>query len=957
MAQSAINIRRLASTLLAILSVAGIGALPPQIVGGKSHPADSSVVNQPDASSGKRASLRATIENAPLQFIENRGQLDARVLYHVQAGDTTVYFTTQGVTFALAGLRQVARASGLVLPNLVKTPAASRWTVKLDFVAANPHARLVGQQPTQTRISYFIGRRDQWRTGLRSFGKLVYENLWPGIDLVYSGNGNRLKYEFVIRPGADPHRIKLAYRGATSVSLNSSGDLEVVTPLGGFQDDKPYSYQEVNGRRVEIATAFALEPKADEDRHIYGFRIASFDERKALVIDPVMLIFSGYIGGSGNDRALGITVGGDGGAYITGGTTSDALTFPVNAGPSFGGVQDAFVARLNPSGTGFIYCAYIGGADDDVGFDIAVDSDGSAYITGTTRSTESSFPVIGGPDLNQNGGGFDAFVAKVDASGTSLVYCGYIGGAGVDGGVGIALDSERNAYITGGTTSNEATFPVRTGPDLTYNGGLLFGDAFVAKVSGSGRGLVYCGYIGGTSEDSGIGIAVDSDGNAYIAGGTNSTEASFPVSAGPDTSYNGGVRDGFVAKVNATGTALDYCGYIGGASGDTCFRIAVDGAGNAYVAGETSSRESTFPVRVGPDKSYNGGTFLGDGFVAKVNHSGAELIYCGYIGGAGVDIAIDIAVDANGNAYITGGTTSGEGTFPLREGPDLTFNGGSFSGDAFVAKVNQTGSALDYCGYIGGDGDDLGYSIAVDGAGNAYVAGETGSAASSFPVLVGPASTYRGSIRDGFVAKLRFNASPVCSRARASIEMIWPPNHNLMAVSILGVSDPDGDPVTIRIDRILQDEPTNRLGDGDACPDAQGVGTSTAQLRAERNGNGNGRVYTIFFTATDGRGESCQGSVKVCVPHNKNAACVDEGPAFNSTVCSQDNRSVCSQRRFSTSIRSSKEASTRVKRIVRPSAVAVKPASTLPRPRATVVDRRVAKSKNWSRVSPAGWSM
>jgi hypothetical protein len=890
MKHSVTSIRHSLSFLLAAISLTGMIAiaLPPHIALSKSenHRLAAARPDRARADNAEPASPLSTIENAPLHFIENRGQVDSRVAYYVQGSDTTVYFASQGITFSLANARRVARNTGLVLPGLVKTAPSSRWAVKLDFIDANTDVTPVGQQPSQTQISYFTGRRDRWKTALSSFNKLIYENLWAGIDLVYGGDGNRLKYEFVVRPGADPNKIKLAYRGASSVKLNPSGGLDVLTPAGGFQDDKPYSYQEVSGQRIEIPTAYALESKAGEGRHVYGFHIASYDKSKPLVIDPVMLIYSGYVGGSDNDRVLGITVADDGSAYITGGTTSDALTFPVNAGPFFGGVQDAFVARLNPSGTGFVYCAYIGGSDDDVGFDIAVDGSGNAYIAGATGSAESSFPVIGGPDFSHNGGGFDAFVAKLNASGASLDYCGYIGGAGVDGGISIALDSGRNAYITGCATSNEATFPVLMGPDLTYNGGLLFGDAFVARVSASGAALDYCGYIGGSGEDAGIGIAVDSSGNAYIAGGTNSAQASFPVSIGPDTSYNGGLRDGFVAKVNATGAALGYCGYIGGASGDTCFSIAVDNADNAYVSGETSSTQSSFPVRIGPDLSYNGGTFLGDGFVAKVNQSGAGLVYCGYVGGAGVDVATGIAVDAAGNAYVTGGTTSTEASFPVSAGPDLSFNGGSFSGDAFVAKVNQTGSALELCGYIGGDGDDLAYSIAVDAAGDAYLAGETVSADSSFPVLTGPDSTYNGGVRDGFVAKIGSNSSPLCNQARPSITTLWPPDHAMVTVSILGVSNPDGDQVTVRIDRITQDEPTNGLGDGDVCPDALGIGTSTAQLRAERRGNGNGRVYTIFFTATDSRGGVCQGSVKTCVPHSQGGSCVEDSQALDAVTCS-----------------------------------------------------------------------
>ena len=241
-------------------------------------------------------------------------------------------------------------------------------------------------------------------------------------------------------------------------------------------------------------------------------------------------------------------------------------------------------------------------------------------MTGTTNSTEATFPVAVGPDLTHNGGFFppliviqDTFVAKVNAAGTALVYAGYIGGSNSEKASGIAVDSAGNAYVTGSTTSTEATFPVTVGPDLTYNGG---SEAFVAKVNATGTALVYAGYIGGSRGDSGYGIAVDSSGNAYVTGFTNSPETTFPVTVGPDLTYNGSDADAYVAKVNAAGTALVYCGYIGGAANDSGHGIAVDGSGNAYVAGNTLSSEATFPVTVGPYLAYNGS---GDAFVAKIS--------------------------------------------------------------------------------------------------------------------------------------------------------------------------------------------------------------------------------------------------------------------------------------------------------------------------------------------------
>jgi hypothetical protein len=378
-----------------------------------------------------------------------------------------------------------------------------------------------------------------------------------------------------------------------------------------------------------------------------------------------------------------------GNAYVTGDTLSSEATFPIVVGPilTFKGVRDAFVVKVNPTGTGLVYAGYLGGAGEDAGVGIAVDSVGNAYISGWTES--SDFPVHVGPSLTYHLFG-DAFVAKINPTGTGLVYAGYIGGAGDDDGGGIAVDSSGNAYITGGTGSTEATFPVVEGPDLTYNGGDL--DAFVAKVKADGTGLVYCGYIGGSALDGGGGIAVDSSGNAYITGGTGSTEATFPVVEGPDLTYNGGSFDAFVAKVKTDGNGLIYAGYIGGDNEDSSISIAVDGSGNAYIAGSTFSTEATFPVVEGPDLTHNGDLKL-DAFVAKVNVAGTALLYTGYIGGSDQDQGNGIAVDSAGNAYVSGITFSTEATFPTTVGPDLAFNGGVT--DAFVAKVGEADTSLE----------------------------------------------------------------------------------------------------------------------------------------------------------------------------------------------------------------------------------------------------------------------
>ncbi|MEK7755423.1 MAG: SBBP repeat-containing protein, partial [Acidobacteriota bacterium] len=670
---------------------------------------------------------------------------DARVQYYVQGRDTAVYFCADGVVVALSEPRKEEdRIQPAAFERGGELEQRRRWALKLEFVGARP-VRPEGVERTAAVVSYFKGRPEDWKTGLPTYASVVYRDLWPGIDLVYEGSQGRLKSNFIVHPGADVRQIGLVWRGPTDARVTDDGALHLETPLGGLSEEPPYTYQEIDGRRMEVAAGYDLAGRSG-DGWRYGFRVASYDRTRPLVLDPSMVVYAGYIGGLSTDAAYGIAVDTAGNAYVTGDTWSSEATFPVTVGPDLtynGDSYDAFVAKVNAAGTALVYAGYIGGSGGDFGASIAVDAAGNAYVTGFTMSSEGTFPVTVGPDPTYNGV-WDAFVAKVNAAGTALVYAGYIGGSAEEFGYGIAVDVAGNAYVTGETESAEATFPVAVGPDLTLNGRA---DAFVAKVNATGTGLVYAGYIGGSDPDGGHGIAVDAAGNAYVTGITYSSEATFPVTVGPDLTYNGDFRDVFVAKVNAAGTALAYAGYIGGSSSDFGYGIAVDAAGNAYVTGFTMSSEGTFPVTVGPDLSFNG---YRDAFVAKVNAAGTALVYAGYLGGSGGDYGQAIAVDAAGNAYVTGGTESTEASFPVTVGPDLTHNG---TWDAFVAKVNAAGTALVYAGYIGGSHTDWGRAIALDAAGNAYVAGDTASSEATFPVTVGPDLTSNGE-KDAFVAKI-----------------------------------------------------------------------------------------------------------------------------------------------------------------------------------------------------------
>ncbi|MDS4032118.1 MAG: IPTL-CTERM sorting domain-containing protein [Candidatus Contendobacter sp.] len=664
----------------------------------------------------------------PLSFIQNQGQAPAPIAWYVQRPGLNIAFMPQGQRLVLnQGQGEDARVQRL----------------DIDLVGAAPRAidTLIAAEGI---VSYFKGPKEHWKTGIPTAEAIVYRDAWTGIDVQYRGTGGQLESFYVVAPGADPDQIRLRYRGQDRLALADNGDLVLSVPGGELRETAPVLYQETDGQRVAVAGRYRL--LADGG---VGFEIAAYDRARPLIIDPV-LVYAGYIGGTAGEDGNGIAVDSDGNAYVTGNTSSDENTFPDTVGPDLthNGSLDAFVAKVNAAGTALVYAGYIGGAGNDFGRGIAVDSAGNAYVTGETQSNEASFPVtIGALDTTHNGGA-DAFVAKVNPAGTALVYAGYIGGAGSDVGRGIAVDAAGNAYVTGNTLSTEASFPVSGGPDLTHNGN---SDAFVAKVNAAGTALVYAGYIGGASGDFGQGIALDSTNNAYVTGYTTSTEATFPVTVGPDLTYNdsGGFNtDAFVTKVNAAGTALIYAGYVGGAGIDQGLGIAVDGANNAYLTGYTNSTQTSFPVTVGPDLTHNGGF---DAFVAKVSAGGASLVYAGYIGGANDDFGNGIAVSGAGSAYVAGYTGSTETSFPVLNGPDLSYNGNL--DDAFVAQINPAGSALIYAGYIGGTDRDQGHGIAVDSAGNAYVIGGTASTEASFPVLNGPDLSYNTGF-DAFVAKI-----------------------------------------------------------------------------------------------------------------------------------------------------------------------------------------------------------
>lgn len=686
-----------------------------------------------------------------VMFIQNGGQVAADVRFHIEGSDRSVYFRDDGVSFRL---REGACGPG--------------WTFRKEYVGSSS-VHPLGADPCRAVMSFFRGQPEDWVRGARTFGRIRYADLWPGIDLVYRGDLSRLKYEFVVAPGADPDRIAFLYRGIIDMTVESDGTLRIETAAGTLVDEKPFAYQPAGDRDVAVEMAYRVRRGPEADSFFLEFQLGPYDGSLPLIMDPSMLVYCGFIAGTVGSCGDAIAVDDEGYAYVAGKTKStEADAFPVVVGPDLthNGNDDVFIAKVTPDGKDLVYCGFLGGTSFEGANAVAVDSQGRAYVAGGTNSQPiDGFPVVVGPDLTFNGSPTrsDAFVARVSADGTTLEYCGYIGGRFGEAIHGIAVDSSGNAFVAGSTQSEEGTFPVSVGPDLTFNGATGDHDAFVAKVASDGSGLTYCGYVGGDDWDRARDIDVDAGGRAYLAGETQSSETGgFPVFVGPDLTYNGDQEDGFVACVAADGSGLEYCGFVGGEGNDGIRGIAVDrGTGSAYVGGYTHSDEATFPVIVGPDLTYN---FAIDMFVGKLLPDGTGFQYCGYVGGSATDNTEDtkhcLDIDLAGNAYLLGRTTSADGSLPLREGPDLTYNG---SADALVVKISPSGASVLYCGYLGGDDQDRPRAIAVDATGNAYVTGETRSNESTFPVVAGPDLTFN-SVIDAFVAKVpaEFSADAQC---------------------------------------------------------------------------------------------------------------------------------------------------------------------------------------------------
>lgn len=742
------------------------------------------------------ATLQSGYGKLPLSFEANHGQWDASVQFVTRGGGHALFLTPGEAVLSLrtAAVKDQRNRDRFTQHKPFDSPSPiSQSVVRMTFAGADAKAEMVGLEPLPGIVNYFIGDDpSKWRTNIPTYQKVAYKNLYAGIDLVYYGNQGHLEYDLVVTPGANPTQIMLAFDGAERIGVDDQGDLLLTLAPPSMETveqaaptlrlHKPVVYQrDQQGEKHLLEGTYVLNAATDakvvvlhprEPTQLVAFHVASYDANRPLIIDPV-LSWATYLGGSGEDVGHGIAVDTEGNAYVIGTTDTPGSGFPGTTSSliqhTFGGGRDAFITKLNSTGTALVYSTYLGGSGNDLGLGIAVDPAGQAYITGEAGS--SGFPGTTG-SLIQNtfgGGENDAFVTKLNPAGNALIYSSYLGGSGNDSGSGIAVDTAGNAYVTGRTNTPGSGFPGTASSLIqsTYAGSE---DAFVTKLNAAGTGIVYSTYLGDSGGDMGSGIAVDQAGQAYVTGSTNLPGSGFPGTAGsPIQSTPSDNGDAFVTKLNAAGTAILYSTYLGGSSIENGTGIAVDQAGQAYVTGATAS--PNFPGAAGsPIQDINAEI---DAFVTKLNAAGTALVYSTYLGGSREDEGYGIALDAGGNAYVTGYTFSPN--FPGTAGssiqPMLSGDGGY--PDAFVTKLNATGTAILYSTYLGGSGGDTGFEIAVNQVGQAYVTGVTGlNIPSNFPGTTSSLiqSTFGGS-GDAFVAKISSTIPFAAFDARAKIDV------------------------------------------------------------------------------------------------------------------------------------------------------------------------------------------
>ncbi len=691
------------------------------------------------------------VQKLQMPFIANNGQVDERILFYAQTFGGTVFVNKDGeIVYSLPESRHGSEGTkdreGNQTQNHLMQDA--RGIALKEQLVGGTIDEIKGASKSVATVNFFTGNNpSQWRSNIPTYEVVEMGEVYEGIELRLKAYGNNVEKVFTVKPDANHETIRIRMEGAQRLMVNTAGELVAETELGAVKFTKPVAYQEIEGKRVDVVVEYNLlnpKSKIQNPKSEYGFKVAGYDRKKALIIDP--LLASTYLGGPYEDRGKSIAVDAEGNVFVAGETLSSE--FPTTPGAyrtSRKGNTDVFVSKFNSGLTHLLASTFLGGAlNHERTCSIAIDAGGNVYVAGATYSTD--FPVTRGTYDATGNGRWDIFVSKLNNGLTNLLASTFLGGNEDDSGYSIAIDADGNVYLTGETLSSN--FPTAPGAyDTSYNGGYY--DAFVSKFNSGLTSLVASTFLGGGSGDYGRAITVDGAGNVFVTG--NTCPKDFPATPGAyDTSYNGGNDDVFVSKLSSGLTNLLASTFLGGYSNDHATAIVTDTGGNVYATGETVS--PNFPTT---DGAYATTCKRGtkDVFVSKFNNQLRSLSASTLLGGDAHDYGKAIAVDAGGNVYVAGNTSSTD--FPATPGAyDTTPNGSS---DVFVSKFNSGLANLLMSTFQGGSRPDFGSSIAISAEGYVYVTGETLSP--DFPVTPGAYDTSYQRCEDVFVSGFNVDLS------------------------------------------------------------------------------------------------------------------------------------------------------------------------------------------------------
>lgn len=639
----------------------------------------------------------------PSAFVENRGQFGKDVLYGMRMASATAWLFESSVTHQvmISDPSKSEHSDGLFGRSI---------PIEMSLVGADENPQILGSERQGYVTNYYRGSNpDKWQSGVPSYGAVSYMDIYPGIDWVFKSDNDNLKYEFVVSPGSNTELIRVRYKNAKGMAINSRGDLVVDFGLSSIIENAPVAFQSTEKGRLPVEIEFKIL-SAD----VFGFILGDYDRNKTLIIDP-RLTYSTLFGGNGYDEGREIRLDADHNIYISMSTSSSDLD-TLNAEFGYAANIDVAIAKFDSSGKTLLFCTYYGGSADDWCGGMVLDNNANVYFNGHTSSADLSTWPANVYDSSPNGSE-DCFLAKLDTDGT-LIYSTYFGGGSIDQGRSICVDGSGNAIIVGKTGSPPGTFPVRN----AFQGYLAGSyDGFVAKFNQNATGLIYSTYYGGSNEDRIWMVDIDANDNIVMVGRTASNNLPLFQPFQPEF---GEYWDGFVLRLNSNGQPI-YGTYLGGIAEDYCESVASDDSGYAYVTGATNS--SDFPISAGAYDSLHSGNR--EAFITKIDPAG-NLVYSTFIGGSGADLGYAIAIGPHGDACITGMTKSLDidWVLPFKE----TMNNASIWGDVLIAHINHLGNQLLFCTPVGDSMHEFGAGIVIDEAGYIYLLGGSGS--DDFPV-------------------------------------------------------------------------------------------------------------------------------------------------------------------------------------------------------------------------------